>query len=137
MSDRTIAIHGGTQDTELDARVAVEVMGWHDGSDVGCKLDEVRNGVRDHCWHDERGLHRDSLFTFRPSSDMRDAWQVVEEMERRGHHVKVMTSETEKNFWEAMFMIGSVEYVAGDERVAVAICLAALHAITEEATNEL
>ena len=110
---------------ELDALVAEKVMGWTVGLGI---------------FRDQYGTIRNSQSTFeqyepsirwQPSTDIRDAWEVVEKM--RGNHTFFIESYPVGETWWAQFTPLNVdeEYHGGASTVPLAICRAALKSVTK------
>ena len=111
---------------ELNARVAVEVMGW--------KLCASDSNAPPPYWY----RHEDVEFVcnqdkFQPFTSWADAGLVIEEMRRRGYLVRI---EDWEEFWEAEFagpkdsktFMGKSGFAEASEPLE-AICLAALEAV--------
>lgn len=120
---------GSKSGEALDARVAVEVMGWRQHSDM-----------KD-CWTGDdmpklgqmRFVPYKQKHYFCPSTDIAAAWEVVEKMRCEGRHVAVSVVGAENPTW--ICLIGypgdtdprsARRTVAESPTAPLAICLAAL-----------
>jgi len=111
---------------EIDRLVAEKVMGW--------KVSKGRSGLE---WYEanENGKFEfiRSVTDFEPSTDIRDAWQVVEKM-REGKIFSLCDAwdENDEPIFYANFQYNDgyhvVNYDAYAETAPLAICLAALEA---------
>ena len=71
------------------------------------------------------------LFGFSPTSDIRHAWQVVEKMREKGYNIQLHNCDGGN--WQVDFYDytqDTVEGIAYEETVPLAICRAALKAIS-------
>ena len=150
-------------DLELNARVAVKVMGWrlirheastHHGShwtkdwyDAHIPDPDGRNGRFWSAPHDEYPRPR-AASSWSPATDIAAAWLVVEKMSEgdwelrldRGGVAAVLVP-LEKKAWRAAFLRRnedgwSEEHLTTNASVARALCLAALEAVGEEQSDE-
>lgn len=116
---------------ELDALVAEKVMGWHqeprllhygpnDSGEIWCE--PRRRGGMGEPVHDVR--------RFSPSSNIGDAWEVVEEFASRCIHVEVASTPDEHpHKFHCSVLKGGVWEHTGADTTPLAICLAALKAV--------
>lgn len=120
---------------ELDALIAEKVMGW--------KLKYNDYGKNPHWVNSEsKAVHYDDHFNtcpadeFSPSTDIKDAWEVVEHFTKKGQDLRIQ-SEKDGTFWRC--------YITDEKDVfkehwnvenvwdaPYAICLAALKTISEQ-----
>ena len=112
---------------ELDARVAVEVMGWE------------RHGV---FWmvprvpdEDPRSYSGVRLEHFQPSTSIADAWLVVEKLLADGWHPTIEHDE-ETEQWYVSFGEAAVMFATA-ATAPEAICLAALAALAPGETHTI
>lgn len=109
---------------EIDRLVAEKVMGW--------KVSKGRSGLE---WYeaDENGKFEfiRSVTDFEPSTDIRDSWQVVEELIDRGYDFNLWRSEQRE--YNAEFQIqkkdGFVVSYGESDHAPTAICFASLEAV--------
>jgi hypothetical protein len=120
---------------ELDALVAEKVMGW--------RLEERGYGAT--FWVDENGKVKRaaepcsidfcSCEVFSPSTDISDAWEVVEKLRDLGFHVGIKTPPKVKScsYWVCLenFYAGK-SFTEYGETAPLAICMAALKALGME-----
>lgn len=119
-----------TAGRELDALVAEKVMGWHIVTDFDLRPPEKH-------WNNAKGYvclvagnklnDGREMKGFSPSTDIADAWKVVEKMRERGLDVYLRFVST----WTAEFdsVSGDVNGFADADTAPLAICLAALKAV--------
>lgn len=129
---------------KLDALIAEKVMGW---TDVDTNPDDgpmMANGKRGMGLPPYKGPPKNRVYESFPSysTDMGDAWRVVEKINLFDEHALFKcTWETDENgnnnpnIWKVAKRVGGWEYqklVAEAQTPAHAICLAALKAIGHE-----
>ncbi len=112
---------------EIDAKVAIEVMGWSSVS-----LPTSPRGTLDDGWDIGRGGGWSAMpkFRWKPSTSTSDAMKVVEKMRERGYSFHAGTDEI-KGAWYAAFseMKTDCLYEEDGESLPMAISLAALKAV--------
>ncbi len=107
----------------LDAEVAEKVMGWHCDGEFN--------------WRDENNVMQDWVDSWWPSTDIADAWQVVEKMQERGAVFGYQTIKegVRGNFaWFGVLPTPASsfheDFYGEGETAPLAICRAALEALT-------
>ena len=110
--------------TEIDRKCA-ELMGWHFGG-----LDKKR-------WYDMGSNPKYLIKDWRPSEDLNQAWQVVEEkLHGRGITIDICDdTDTETKDYQANIYFGGEDIASKlirDTSLSRAICLAALQAWEEK-----
>lgn len=106
-----------TRNQVIDGLVAVHVMGWHEREDIGG-------------WWSAAGRYQFGVTSWRPSTWIELAWQVVEKMKTdtpRRHHPD-FTLWREAGVFTATFVIDDHGYQDRSDTAPMAICLAALQA---------
>lgn len=100
---------------ELDAAIARRVMGWTD-----------LQGSAGLYWEDGDRLPRKD--TFKPSTDIADAWRVVESMKEDGWRIQFSGWDSHGDVSCEFFKLGCVGYYIEGPTAPLAICRAALKA---------
>lgn len=116
---------------EVDARVAVEVMGWKEIHGPG----DISGG---YAWfrrmENQRGVYVTANYETRctsslwsPSTSIADAWLVVEKLRRDGWRIQIMVGYPDK---DDCLLANNHRTISGQGDTAPeAICLAALKAV--------
>ena len=132
---------------ELDALIAEKVMGWSSQADglywdAGNHRTRLVLGSIIAKKRKEMGLENAQDFVFAPSTNIADAWMVVEKLGRwRGFDFMLVMPDPEQTFhlhtyeagWYEATNDGPERRVVGDADTApLAICLAALKAVSQE-----
>jgi hypothetical protein len=132
---------------ELDALIAEKVMGWSSQADglywdAGNHRTRLVLGSIIAKKRDEMGLENAHGFVFAPSTNIADAWEVVEKLGRwRGFDFMLVMPNPEQTFhlhtyeagWYEATNDGPERRVVSDADTApLAICLAALKAVSQE-----
>lgn len=108
---------------ELDTLVAQKVMGWTRGP----------GKYEGEFWHDNRGWQTADVFTWWPSENIKDAWEVVEQISML-YQIKVGSDKTALAWW---CEIGDGDWRSiGQPTAALAICKAALKCILSTQPKE-
>jgi len=120
---------------EIDALVAEKVMGWtleryEDGRPAKTPADYADAANNDGwSWHGQPG--DSEAYTWKPSTDIAAAWQVVEKMRAEGWSVQ-LRSNVYDPFWDCDAVRGyastGIKHSGTAIEPARAICLAALRA---------
>lgn len=113
---------------ELDALIAIEVMGWHkevrDGFDHWIENESGRFmcGVGKYSGHeDDEDFH---ILNWHPSESMLWAWEVVEKMQSNGY-----CFDADGNALRRRIRFGIGQEIAEAKTMPLAICRAALLAV--------
>lgn len=131
---------------DLDALIAEKVMGWHRGK--GGAIAGPGTGYEwPAYWHDDAGAQQApciedrfaGIVPWSPSTNIADAWLVVERMRALGWHCEVGTHFIDDSTWWARFGRGyydryddhfEQDYMQADDTSPMAaICRASLEAI--------
>lgn len=104
---------------EINKEIAEKVMGWKDGK---------------HPHDDFLNSGWGGGYVFSPSTDISDAWLVVEKMREKGFWFDLNNGEGDS--WDANFeektLIAELHSVRGEKSAPLAICKAALKAIEKD-----
>lgn len=119
--------------TELDALIAEKVMGW-------TKYVYEKEGTTHTEWTEARSVGTRYHADFHPSTDISTAWDVVEELARRGYDLGRVGKEFGEGQYIAQFFHGKTygqacEHARG-ETAPLAICRAAFKAIQSPVVKE-
>jgi hypothetical protein len=109
----------------MDGEIASKVMGWHFYMPGHYEMmaDGVQSG-----WRDEN--HKLMVETFRPSTDLKDAWRVVRRFQP---YIKLDARgvKDDRNVWQVTVWTGGPEIHGYGDTVCLAICDAALRAVVQ------
>lgn len=135
----TDAVREAVAGRELDAMVAERVMGWrlsnYEAEAAAASDADYADAAINDGWEWEGRATRREAWQWRPSTDIADAWEVVEKMAadqpewpHHGHYVCLHNS-TGLGKWECR--VGSFAEAHADT-APLAICRAALAALSHE-----
>ena len=99
----------------IDREIAEKIMGWIDPDPVESNM-----------WCDKSHFPTSLKSMWHPSTDIKQAFEVVEKMREKGSIFTLCDQDPgEKPEWDAQFF----SVIATDDTPAMAICLAALKAV--------
>ena len=122
---------------KIDELVAIKVMGWHrkvlpGGGGGGGFTAYVDEEGKIQKFSEHPPINFCSCEVFSPSTDISDAWRVVEKLKDSGFHVSIKMPPKGKSdsCWVSVkdYYVGKY-YVAYAVKTTLAICLAALKAV--------
>jgi len=123
---------------EIDRLVAEKVMGWRlksfpgEGGGFSAWLNDDGKIIK---YENNCTLHAQPYDFWKPTTNIADAWKVVEKLQKDGWHIELY-NENEKWCFDLTkyneFMFVDRFYRASAEDASLAICLAALKAVGVE-----
>jgi hypothetical protein len=114
------------ENKEINQMIAEKIMGWNKQT-----LPNTVGGTSTaEYWVDDQGKERRPVNFFKPSTNLEDAWWVVE---NSNFELKNLAWQEEEKQWRFTFGDGCLgSWSAYSEKVQLAICLSALKSVNIE-----